>query len=270
MAHKLSIITVNLNNRDGLEATIKSVASQTTHDFEFIVIDGGSMDRSLAVIDSHQGVISHWLSEKDTGVYQAMNKGIAMAKGEYLLFLNSGDYLYSNDTLSNVFSVEHKEDFLCGRSAISQYGAVVHITEPPEVHTFATYYHATISHQATFIKREMFRDYGLYREDFKYNSDWEFWIRTIILQGCSTKKIDEIICYYNLDGMSSTNNHSAAYLQEIKVVLEQPILTQFVPDYELWRNERKAMAPFYWLRSKKLLFKIFISFYGIARRLNRK
>ena len=92
---KLSIVTVNLNNADGLLKTIESVASQTFTDFEYIIVDGASTDESLNIICQYENVpMSHfqWISEPDSGIYQAMNKGIRMAKGEYLLFLNSGDY----------------------------------------------------------------------------------------------------------------------------------------------------------------------------------
>ena len=92
---KLSIITVNLNNRDGLQRTIDSVVSQTFTDYEWIVIDGGSTDGSRELIGQHQDRFAYWCSEPDKGIYNAMNKGIAHAKGEWLQFLNSGAWLYS-------------------------------------------------------------------------------------------------------------------------------------------------------------------------------
>ena len=85
---KLSIITVNLNNKNGLQKTISSVLSQTINFFEFIIIDGASSDGSVELIAQNQDRISFWLSETDSGIYQAMNKGIRAAKGEYVLFLN--------------------------------------------------------------------------------------------------------------------------------------------------------------------------------------
>src|SRR5688572_2580399 len=99
---KLSIITINLNNRDGLQKTIQSVASQTGVAVEFIVVDGGSVDGSADLI-KNSPFVTKYISEKDSGVYHAQNKGIDMATGKYLLFLNSGDYLYESDTLSRVY-----------------------------------------------------------------------------------------------------------------------------------------------------------------------
>jgi glycosyltransferase involved in cell wall biosynthesis len=99
---KLSIITINYNNRDGLEKTIRSVIDQRFTDFEFIVIDGGSTDGSVDNIRKYENKINYWCSEKDAGIYNAQNKGIKKAKGEYCLFLNSGDFLYNEDVLNKI------------------------------------------------------------------------------------------------------------------------------------------------------------------------
>ena len=88
---KLSIITVNYNDAKGLERTIKSVISQSYHDFEFIVIDGGSSDESQDIIQKYERHIDYWVSEPDGGIYQGMNKGLRQAKGDYVNFMNSGD-----------------------------------------------------------------------------------------------------------------------------------------------------------------------------------
>lgn len=264
MQYKLSIITINFNNQSGLCKTVVSVISQTYRDYEYIVIDGGSSDDSIKVIIEHEKKINYWVSEKDNGVYHAMNKGISQAQGDYLLFLNSGDFFCDSFVLENVFINNHHADFLCGRCALSRNGKVIHITNPPEVHTFQTYFRDGINHQSTFIKRSMFLKYGLYREDFKYNSDWEFWIRTIILNNCSTEKLDQIICEYNLEGISSTENNSEAYKNEINEVLSHPLLSKFVPDYELWRKNDFELKPFYWLRNKKVIYLPLLLLYKFA------
>jgi glycosyltransferase involved in cell wall biosynthesis len=268
MLPKVSIITINFNNKDGLDKTIQSVKSQLFKNFEFIVIDGGSTDCSTQVIVQNESSIDFWLSEKDNGVYHAMNKGIKVAKGEYLLFLNSGDFLIEKNSLEKVFSTKHNADFLCGRCAITKKGKLVHITSPPEKHTFLTYFQSGLNHQSTFIKRIMFENYGFYREDFKYNADWEFWIRTIILENCSTEKINEIICEYNLEGISATQNHSDKYKSEIAEVLSNPLLQKFIPDYESWNEERKSNEVLYWIKSKKTLYNFFLILYKLAKYYN--
>lgn len=270
MPYKLSIITINFNNQSGLRKTVASVISQTFKDYEYIVIDGGSSDDSIKVIIEHEKKINHWISEKDNGVYHAMNKGISQAQGDYLLFLNSGDFFCDSFVLENVFIKNHHADFLCGRCALSRNGKVIHITNPPEVHTFQTYFRDGINHQSTFIKKSMFMQFGLYREDFKYNSDWEFWIRTIILNNCSTEKLDEIICEYNLEGISSNENTSEKFKSEINEVLSHPLLSKFVPDYEYWFKEQKTLAPLYWLKSKKVLYKPVLFIYHFARYFSNK
>ena len=99
---KISIITINYNDKYGLSRTIDSVLNQTYEDFEYIVIDGNSNDGSKEILKNHDLSIDYWVSEPDSGIYNAMNKGIRVAKGDYLLFLNSGDYLCDNDTIHNV------------------------------------------------------------------------------------------------------------------------------------------------------------------------
>src|ERR1700757_1115246 len=101
---KLSIITINFNDQLGLSKTIKSVISQTISDFEFIIIDGASSDKSLDIIKHYADKISFWVSEKDNGIYDAQNKGIAKATGDYLLFLNSGDCFYNEHIVENFYS----------------------------------------------------------------------------------------------------------------------------------------------------------------------
>jgi glycosyltransferase involved in cell wall biosynthesis len=266
----LSIVTVNYNNFVGLRKTIESVVNQTFKDFNYIIIDGGSTDESVKVIEEYSDKINYWVSELDSGVYQAMNKGIRVANGEYLLFLNSGDFFIDGSILEKVFHTNHSADILCGRCAITKNGKVIHVTNPPTNHTFLTYFQSGINHQSTFIKRSLFEKYGLYREDFKYNSDWEFWIRTIILNNCTTEKIDEIICEYNLEGISSVDNQTAVYQSEINDVLSNPILQKFIPDYEIWQQEKKANEPLHWVKSKKILYKPLLFLYQIAKYYNKK
>ena len=104
---KLSIITINYNHKEGLLKTIKSVVNQTYHDIEYIVIDGGSTDGSKEYIESKQEYINQWVSEKDHGVYNAMNKAIRMAQGEYCIFMNSGDHFFSSQSLESWRRLQH-------------------------------------------------------------------------------------------------------------------------------------------------------------------
>ena len=93
----LSIVTINYNNKKGLAKTIESVTNQEFKDFEWIIVDGGSTDESVALIQDNLNHIDYWVSEKDQGIYDAMNKGIKASTRDYILFLNSGDYFYTNE-----------------------------------------------------------------------------------------------------------------------------------------------------------------------------
>ena len=111
---KLSIITVNYNDAEGLERTIKSVMSQSFKDFEFIIIDGGSTDASVDVIKKYENNIDYWVSETDGGIYQGMNKGLRQAQGEYVNFMNGGDSYYSPDVLNEIFALNSNADIITG------------------------------------------------------------------------------------------------------------------------------------------------------------
>jgi glycosyltransferase involved in cell wall biosynthesis len=264
----LSVITINYNNAEGLNRTIQSIDTQTWKEFEYIVIDGASNDGSIDVIKRFESIIDLWISEPDTGVFNAMNKGIKKAKGDYLLFLNSGDFLVDKDVLKNVFSEEYNEDILCGRCLVSDKGKSVFTTNPPDNFQLSHFYKATIAHQATFIKRSLFDRFGLYREDLKLMSDWEFWIRTIILGNVTTKKIDIIVSDFNLDGISSDKKNNKLNSIETSKVFSDLNLQNIIPDYQYWENEREEMKIMYWVKSKILLYKPLLVIYYIAVKLN--
>lgn len=184
---KLSIITVNYNNRGGLQRTIDSVVSQTWRDFEWIIIDGGSTDGSKELIEQYQNHFAYWCSEPDKGIYNAMNKGIDKAKGEYLNFMNSGDCFYEKDTLEKVLNHGLHADIVYGdftKHGIPAY----HYKE----NIMLQLYEKSINHQSTFIKRYLLANYR-YDEKYKIVSDWKFWLQTIILDNVSIEYIDIIV-----------------------------------------------------------------------------
>lgn len=266
---KLSIITVNLNNAKGLLKTVGSVVSQTWQEFEYIIIDGASSDNSTLVIKQFSENIDYWISEPDHGVYQAMNKGIRKATGEYLLFLNSGDFLVDADVLLKVFSYPYTGDILCAKCNMSDKGEIVWTSNPPEVYRLSHFYEATIAHQSTFIKRSLFEEYGLYREDLQLKSDMEFWIRTIILGKATTQKIDLIISDYNLEGMSSDKKNLKLSESESEIIYSELNLKNIVSDYREWDSERKEMEALYWAKSNKVLYNCILKLYDLARWINR-
>ena len=200
---KLSIITINYNNRDGLQKTIDSIVSQSFKDFEWIVIDGGSTDGSRELIEQHAERFSYWVSEPDKGVYNAMNKGIVQAKGEYINFMNSGDGFASSTILEEIFSASHTADVLYGymmRGGLD--GEVNNLSMMKPNLTWIDFYQDGLPHQATFIKRSLFNQFGLYDENLKAVSDWKFFVNAFVYHKTTSEFIPKKIAVYAEGGIS--------------------------------------------------------------------
>ena len=196
----LSIITINYNNRDGLQKTIDSVLVQTWRDFEWIVIDGGSTDGSRELIEQHQEYFAYWCSEPDKGVYHAMNKGIAKASGTYLLFLNSGDLLYNSMALKKVDEYKPSADIVCCqviRMDNGQFFRRIRKSLPQQL------IYNSLSHQSTFIKRALFNTYR-YNENYKIVSDWLGWAEWLLKDNCSIEHLNIILTIQDVTGISCT------------------------------------------------------------------
>lgn len=217
---KLSIITINYNNLEGLKKTVESVVNQTWKELEYIVIDGGSTDGSATYIESQKEYFDYWVSEPDKGIYNAMNKGIKVATGEYLLFLNSGDVLYNNDVL-----LETKKSLLLDMDIL--YGDLWIISRLgkgfrnsyPDFIDFSFLKQTSLGHPSTFIKRELFYTYGLYRTDLKIVSDWAFFIEVFCLHKVSHCKIGHIIATFYEGGLSTATVDDQQHIEERKKVL---------------------------------------------------
>lgn len=219
---KYSIITVNFNNKEGLRKTIESVIRQTFHDFEFIVIDGGSTDGSTDVLKEYDAHINYWVSEPDGGIYQGMNKGIKKATGEYLNFMNSGDCFYNEKVLQHVFNKHLTCDIIVGKdyhyNPQTQQGFSTIL--PPRI-SMLTFYIQTLPHQSSFFKRELFTN-TLYDETLKIVADIKFYIQKICVEDCSMELIDEIICKREPDGISKSCN-------ERRIAEHQAVLAGYLP-----------------------------------------
>ena len=211
---KLSIITINYNNKAGLQRTIDSVICQTWHDFEWIVIDGGSTDGSKQLIEQYQSHFAYWCSEPDNGVYHAMNKGITHAKGEYLLFLNSGDALYDDNVLQKVDDVHSSADIISGQAVRMDTNELLRHYDK---NLLMQLYHDTLNHQATLIKRDLFKD-TRYDENLKIVSDWKFWLETILWKKASVDVVDIIVTKQDMTGISSDQKKE---YEERECVLQQ-------------------------------------------------
>ncbi|TGN18300.1 glycosyltransferase family 2 protein [Leptospira idonii] len=236
---KLSIITINFNDKVGLKRTIDSVKSQTWRDFEHIIIDGGSTDGSLELIQSESSHFSHWVSEKDKGIYNAQNKGILAAKGEYCQFLNSGDFLFDEKVLENIFSKNPNEDLLYGDMSID-YGNRIEYGKSPDRLTFPFLALEVLWHCTCFIKRELFSKYGTYDEAFRIVADVDFFFRALGMNDSSWRYFPLRIAQFNTGGFGSSPANQKLLADERERMLNKyltPLQIEMCKTYLSLENE---------------------------------
>lgn len=233
---KYSIITVNYNNKTGLEKTIKSVISQTFKDFEYIVIDGGSTDGSVEIIREHADEITYWVSESDKGIYNAMNKGVMKAQGDYLNFMNSGDCFHSINVLSEILKKSNGESIITGRYVNASTLSVYQVNALSI--TLLTLLKEPFNHQATFYKKELF-DNRLYDESLHIQADWKFNMQSIIMDNCSVKIVDTIVANYDFNGISVKDSRRTQ--EERKKVLQELYPIRIMMDYEKMYTEEEVL-----------------------------
>jgi glycosyltransferase involved in cell wall biosynthesis len=181
MSPKISIITVVYNNRDCLSKTIESVRSQNYAYIEYILIDGGSTDGTLDIIKQNEDIIYKWISEKDNGIYDAMNKGIKIATGDYIWFLNGGDMIYSNDTIQKIFSLSETAYVFYGDTELfDEHGQSFgrrKLKTPPENLTWKNMIDGMIiTHQSLIVKRSIIPEYDL---KYKHVADIDWTIKVL-------------------------------------------------------------------------------------------
>ncbi|MDA0820829.1 MAG: glycosyltransferase family 2 protein [Proteobacteria bacterium] len=199
---KFSVITVSLNSENDIEKTIISVASQNYPNKEHIVIDGGSVDATVDIIRKYDDKISFWVSEPDSGIADAMNKGISYATGDYLLFINSDDYLINENVLKNIFeSVQERLDYYIFK-VHSVYPDNKTRLLPNNDFSFATNFKMRSCHQGHVISRKLFKHYGGYDCSFRIGMDYEFVLR-VLRQGIKSRSVDLVISGMGQAGISS-------------------------------------------------------------------
>jgi glycosyltransferase involved in cell wall biosynthesis len=197
----LTIITINLNNRLGLKKTIESVVNQTKNNFEYLIIDGASTDGSLDIIKNYEKNIDGWVSEKDNGVYSAMNKGIRMAKGNYLLFLNSGDLLFEPTTIEKMLQLDLQEDLIIFNvKMLTLNGDKI---EEHNLHPRDFLIRGSINHQAVLHRKSIFDKIGLYNETLRISACYEHYLLAFFKHNCTYKYIRQILSIYDdTEGLS--------------------------------------------------------------------
>ena len=236
----LSVITINRNNAAGLEKTMQSVLSQTRSDYEYVVVDGASTDGSVAVIKRLAPAFGDrlkWISEPDKGIYNAMNKGIRMATGEYIQILNSGDSLVSPDVTDKMYAALEKE----GHPSIL-YGNMLKDFPDGHVHrdkgfagediTLLGMYIGTLNHSPAYIRRSLFDKYGLYDESLKISSDWKWFLQALVFGEEKPVYADIDVTLFDMTGISETN--AGLTKAERAQVLKELVPSNVLADYDAW------------------------------------
>ncbi len=208
---KFSIITICFNEENGIRRTCESVFSQTASDYEWIVIDGGSRDRTLEILDKYSSSIAWLVSEPDEGIYDAMNKGIALAQGEYLVFMNGGDAFASDDVLEVVAAAPQK-DLIYGDIFFDELGGG--LAEYPDVMSEGYLLKNMVPHQATFYRRDLFDKFGDYDRSYKIAADYDLYVRLIEVGRVSYHHIPKPLAVFDRSGISNDPLHRALRKRE--------------------------------------------------------
>jgi len=241
---KLSIITVNLNNATGLDKTMQSIFAQTFIDYEYIIIDGGSTDGSVEQIKKQQNKLVYWISEKDKGIYNAMNKGIIKATGEYLIFVNSGDYFVDEFVCEKMLNNGNvKADIIHGNLERVYPDGHKDVRYVPSTWSVEYLVNTAPDHNSAFIKKRLFNDYGLYDESLKIVADWAFFFKVVVTGNATCYYKDIKVVAFSLGG---TSNQSAGLqllkTERAKVIEESlpPSVRDLLENYKLVlaRNEK--------------------------------
>jgi glycosyltransferase involved in cell wall biosynthesis len=206
---KLSVITVVYNNVRDIERTMLSVLNQTYPNIEYIIVDGLSTDGTLEIIKRYESRINKLISKKDDGIYDAMNKGLAAATGDYVLFMNSADEFYSLDTVAKVFSADHDADIYYGETEMiddkgQSLGQRRH--KAPTNFTWRSFkYGMNVSHQAIYIRRSLTEPYD---RQYHLSADID-WIIRAAKKAKKIVNINQYVAKYQVGGMSKTKHRQS-------------------------------------------------------------
>ena len=277
---KLSIITINYNDASGLKKTLDSVAAQSYANIQHVIIDGGSPDNSKDVIIEYAEKTKNpqhdvlWISEPDKGIYNAMNKGIKMATGEYIQILNSGDLLVGADVTERMFTAmhqvktqQHQQQDINNDSVAEQhitshlspltshlenrpaifYGNMIKVNAQGKVvgksgyteYSLRQFYSSTLNHDCAYIRKDLFEEYGLYDENLKIVSDWKWYLQAIGLGRVKPEYVDIDVTIFDDGGISETQLDRRA--TERRQVLEELLPPAVLWDYDTHAFEMEQM-----------------------------
>ena len=232
---KISIVTINYNDANGLRRTLASVAEQSYRDIEHVIVDAASTDESVDVIKEYADKADYpvlWSSKKDKGVYNGMNIGIQRATGDYIQILNSGDMLAESDVTERMVSaLENGAEILYGNMIKKDYvtGRVIEKSGKVE-YSLRQYYRATMNHDCCYIRRDLFEVYGLYDESLRIVSDWKWFLQAIGLGKVKPIYVDIDVTIFDTSGISESNLDLRN--KERRQVLEDIMPPAILADYD--------------------------------------
>lgn len=262
---RLSIITICYNDCEGLEKTAFSIVSQTYANIEWIVIDGCSTDGSIDVMKQYEDKASYWISEPDDGIYNAMNKGLGKTTGDYILFLNSGDYLLKNDTIESIIPYLQDKDLyvadIChdnDEKGTPGFGLPENISDQQVLYLLI---HFTFPHPASFFKSNYFKRFGYYDETLKVVADWKAYVLGAILGNCSIETIPLVTTVFDTTGISSSGTKSN---NERKIAFrDMPRLSELILFY---RNYYTIQTAFQDTCIGQYIIRIYYYFYRLFKK----
>ena len=254
---KLSIITINYNNAEGLRKTLASVAAQTYRDIEHVIVDAASTDGSVDVIRDYESANRSsihpltivWSSKKDKGIYNGMNIGIQRATGDYIQILNSGDILAADDVTDRMMSALHSFTRSASNDKIGipiLYGNMLKSYDGKTIihrdicggdmytpESFLYFYKGTLNHDCAYIRCDLFEKYGLYNEQMKICSDWEWYVRAIVLGGEKPIYTNIDVTIFDMNGVSESYGKNAELIKrERREYLESILPPAVLHDYD--------------------------------------
>lgn len=243
---KISIITINYNDAKGLERTISSVISSKTDNIEYLVVDGGSKDESVSIIDKYKEHIDFWVSEPDNGIYNAMNKGIKAASGDYIMFINSGDLITDHKKFKELLTVKYSEDIIYFNLEIANTTDNNRFIKTyPAIPDFKYFAEDSLSHTGTLIKKERLSEYGYYNEHLKIVADWAFYLDSILKNKCTYRYVDGCFARFYLGGLSS----NPANLKKLWEEKSEHIKNNYPLFFTMYQDWMQKKAELYKLKS---------------------
>lgn len=215
---RISIVTINKNNGAGLAKTMASVFTQEWPFVEYIIIDGGSTDNSLEIIKKYKEKISYWVSEPDNGVYEAQNKGLGKATGDYVLFLNSGDSFCFSTSISSLALKAKKNAIVYGDLQVDDGKGSYWLKKYPHKLPLNYFDYETLPHPASLIPISILRNEGGYDTSMKICADWKFFRDVFLAKNAEFIHVSEVISYFDVTGLSSKIDNQPLIFAEKKKV----------------------------------------------------